>query len=242
MEIIKSLENKKIKKLAKLLIKKYRDQEECFLVSGKHLVLEAYKNKMLLELIVTEDANISLDVETTYVTYPVLKKLTTDKNPEKVVGVVKKLNKDKLGNKVLILDDIQDPGNLGTIIRSSVAFNVDTLILSLNTVDLYNDKVLKASEGMIFDLNIRKENIIEYIDELKNKGYKIYGTSVDGGKVVNNLVLNDKYAIIMGNEGNGVRREILDKCDEYFYIPMNNTCESLNVGVATSIILYELDK
>ena len=242
MEIIKSVENKKIKKLAKLLIKKYRDEEECFLVSGRHLVLEAYNNKMLLEVITTEDSNISLDIPTTYVTYPVLKKLTTDKNPESIVGVVKKINKNKLGNKVLILDDIQDPGNLGTIIRSSVAFNVDTIILSKNTVDLYNDKVLKATEGMIFNINIRKEDILTYIDELKSKDYKIYGTNVDGGKVVQDLELDGKYAVIVGNEGKGVRKEILDKCDEYFYIPMNSTCESLNVGVATSIILYELNK
>ena len=242
MEIIKSVENKKIKKLAKLLIKKYRDEEDYFLVSGRHLVLEAYNNKMLLEIITTEDSNISLDIPTTYVTYPVLKKLTTDKNPESIVGVVKKINKNKLGNKVLILDDIQDPGNLGTIIRSSVAFNVDTIILSKNTVDLYNDKVLKATEGMIFNINIRKEDILTYIDELKSKDYKIYGTNVDGGKVVQDLELDGKYAIIVGNEGKGVRKEILDKCDEYFYIPMNSTCESLNVGVATSIILYELNK
>ena len=242
MEIIKSVENKKIKKLAKLLIKKYRDEEDYFLVSGRHLVLEAYNNKMLLEIITTEDSNISLDIPTTYVTYPVLKKLTTDKNPESIIGVVKKINKNKLGNKVLILDDIQDPGNLGTIIRSSVAFNVDTIILSKNTVDLYNDKVLKATEGMIFNINIRKEDILNYIDELKNKDYKIYGTNVDGGKVVQDLELDGKYAIIVGNEGKGVRKEILDKCDEYFYIPMNSTCESLNVGVATSIILYELNK
>lgn len=242
MEIIKSVDNKKIKKLAKLLIKKYRDEEDCFLVSGRHLVLEAYKNNMLLELITTEDSNISLDVPTTYVTYTVLKKLTTDKNPESVVGVVKKLTNNKLGNKVLILDDVQDPGNLGTIIRSSVAFNVDTIILSNNTVDLYNDKVLKATEGMIFNINIRKEDIITFIDELKKKEYKIYGTNVDGGKVVKDLELEGKYAIIVGNEGKGVRQVILDKCDEYFYIPMSKTCESLNVGVATSIILYELDK
>ena len=242
MEIITSVDNKKIKKLAKLLIKKYRDQEDCFLVSGRHLILEAYKNKMLIEIICTEDCNISLDIPTTYVTYQVIKKLTTDKTPEKIVGVVKKINKDKLGSKVLILDDIQDPGNLGTIIRSSVAFNIDTIILSNNTVDLYNDKVLKATEGMIFDINIRKEDINSFIDFLKTKEYKIYGTNVDGGKVVKDLELRGNYAIIVGNEGNGVKREILSKCDEYFYIPMSSTCESLNVGVATSIILYELNK
>ena len=242
MEVIKSLDNKKIKNLAKLLIKKYRDDEDRFLVTGKHLVMEAYKNKMLLELITTLDSNISLDVPTTYVTYPVLKKLTNIKNPEKVVGVVKKINNNKLGNKVLILDDIQDPGNLGTIIRSCVAFNVDTLVLSNNTVDLYNDKVLNATEGMIFNLNIIKEDIIKYIDFLRNKGYKIYGTNVDGGRVIDDLELDGKYAIIVGNEGNGVKKEILDICDEHFYIPINNNCESLNVGVATSIILYELNK
>ena len=85
-------------------------------------------------------------------------------------------------------------------------------------------------------------DIVTYIDELKSKDYKIYGTNVDGGKVVQDLELDGKYAIIVGNEGKGVRKEILDKCDEYFYIPMNSTCESLNVGVATSIILYELNK
>ena len=242
MEIIKSLENKKIKNLAKLLIKKYRDQEDIFLVNGEHLVLEAYKNKYLQEIICTEDTNLSLDIPTTYVTYEIIKKLSEAKTPQTIIGVCKKIKEKNIGNKILLLDDIQDPGNLGTIIRSSVAFHIDTIVLSPKTVDLYNDKVLRSSEGMIFNINIIKRDLPSFTEELKKKNYKIYGTNVNGGKVVSNINLEKQYAIIVGNEGRGVDNNLLNMCDEHFYIPMDESCESLNVGVATSIILYELDK
>ena len=83
-------------------------------------------------------------------------------------------------------------------------------------------------------------NVKISIDDLKQKGYKIYGTKVDNGKNLKDIDSTNKYAVIMGNEGSGVNKDILDKCDEYIYIPMNEKCESLNVGVATSIILYEM--
>lgn len=242
MEIITSLENKKIKNLSKLLIKKYRDQEDKFLVEGEHLVEEALKAGKLIEVIKTEDYEIDYEVPITIVTYEVLKKLSNSVTPQKVIGVVKKLDEKEIGNKILILDNLQDPGNLGTIIRSSVAFNVDTIVLSENCVDLYNDKVIRASEGMLFHINIVKKDIEKFIDELHSKGFVVLGTRVTDGENVKNIEVNDKLAIIMGNEGAGVRREVLDKCDKYLYIPMNESCESLNVGVATSIILYELFK
>lgn len=239
MEIITSLENKKIKNLAKLLIKKYRDQEDKFLVEGQHLVEEALDSGCLLEVIMTEDYGINYDVETTFVTYEVIKKLTNSVTPQKIVGVVKKVKKEEIGNKILLLDGIQDPGNLGTIIRSSVAFNVDTIILSKDSVDLYNDKVIRSSEGMLFHINIVRQDLNDFIDRIKEKGYKVFGTKVTNGINIKSIEKNEKVAIIMGNEGNGVKKEILDKCDKYLYIPMNSKCESLNVGVATSIILYE---
>lgn len=239
MEIITSLENKKIKNLAKLLIKKYRDQEDKFLVEGQHLVEEALDSGCLLEVIMTEDYGINYDVETTFVTYEVIKKLTNSVTPQKIVGVVKKVKKEEIGNKILLLDGIQDPGNLGTIIRSSVAFNVDTIILSKDSVDLYNDKVIRSSEGMLFHINIVHQDLNDFIDRIKEKGYKVFGTKVTNGINIKSIEKNEKVAIIMGNEGNGVKKEILDKCDKYLYIPMNSKCESLNVGVATSIILYE---
>lgn len=242
MEVIKSLNNKRIKELSKLLIKKYRDNENKFLVEGEHLVEEAFKAGLLLEVFKCEDCALDYDVDTTLVTYEVLKKLTNSKNPQKVVGVVKKLSNSKIGDRIIVLDNLQDPGNLGTIIRSSVAFNMDTIVLSEATVDLYNDKVVRSSEGMMFHINIVKRNIDKLIDELHEKGYIILGTKVDGGTETNDIQKNLKYAIVVGNEGAGVRKSILDKCDKYLYIPMNSQCESLNVGVATSIIMYELNR
>ena len=140
----------------------------------------------------------------------------------------------------MILDNIQDPGNLGTIIRSCVAFNVDTLIISDNSVDLYNPKVLRATQGMIFHLNIIVTNLIKIIKELKDEGYKVAGTNVVNGTLVSEFEKKERFAIIMGNEGNGVSSEVSKLIDENIYIPISQTCESLNVGVAASIILYEL--
>ena len=242
MEVISSLQNERIKNLSKLLSKKFRDLEGKFLVEGEHLVEEAFKSGLLLEVIKCEDVLGEYNVPTTLVTYEVIKKLSNTVNPQRIIGVVKKIEEKELGSKVLILDDIQDPGNLGTIIRSSLAFNIDSIVLSNNSVDMYNDKVIRSSEGMIFHLNIVRRDIKELIKELHNDGFKVYGTKVDGGTSVDKVNVTNKYAIVMGNEGNGVKDEVLDLCDDYLYIDISDKVESLNVGVATSIILYELNK
>ncbi len=242
MEVVSSLQNEKIKNLSKLLQKKYRDEEKKFLVEGDHLVEEAKKSGLLLEIIKCEDVLDDYDVPTTIVTYDVIKRLSNTINPQRIIGVVKKIEEKELGDRILLLDEIQDPGNLGTIIRSSLAFNIDSIVLSNNSVDVYNDKVIRSSEGMFFHINIVRKDLKELIAELHNKGYKVYGTKVDGGTLVDKIEKTDKYALVMGNEGNGVKEDILDLCDEFVYIDMNSKVESLNVGVATSIILYEFNK
>ena len=140
-----------------------------------------------------------------------------------------------------MLDEIQDPGNLGTIIRSSVAFNIDTIILSKTCVDLYNSKVIRSTQGMLFHINIIISDLKEIVMNLKKENYQILSTKVDGGKNIKEFKTSDKLAIIMGNEGNGVSAEIMNLSDNFVYIDMNKNCESLNVAVATSIILYELN-
>lgn len=242
MEVISSLQNERIKNLSKLLEKKYRDLEGKFLVEGDHLVEEAKKAGLLLEVIKCEDVLGDYDVPETLVIYEVIKKLSNTINPQRIIGVVKKSEEKELGNKILVLDSIQDPGNLGTIIRSSLAFNIDSIVLSNTSVDVYNDKVIRSSEGMFFHINVIRRDLESLINELQEKGYKVYGTRVDEGTSVDKINVPDKYALVMGNEGNGVKEEILDLCDEYVYIDMNKACESLNVGVATSIILYEFNK
>lgn len=240
--IYKSLDNKKIKEIKKLDTKKYRDKTNLFLVEGKHLVLEAYKKGYLKTLILEENEQLSLDVETMYVSKNVLNYITTLSTPQPIMGVCSKVKEQEIKNKILILNDIQDPGNLGTIIRSAVAFNIDTIILSQNTVDLYNPKVIRATQGLIFHINIIEKDLKEFVPYLKENNYKIYGTKVTDGKSLKNIYKCEKFAIIVGNEGNGLNQEMINLTDEFIYIKMNNNCESLNVAVATSIILYELDK
>ena len=234
--------NKQIKELKKLKNKKYRDKDNKFLVEGEHLVQEAYKAGLLNLLILEENATLKTDIPTIFVTKAILKELSSLDTPPKVLGVACK-KEDKLrGNRIVILDNVQDPGNLGTIIRSAVAFNIDTVILSNDSVDIYNPKVIRATQGMIFKLNIIYEDLTKIILELKNKGFKIFGTDVVSGKELKGIEKCEKFAIIMGNEGKGMTQDLKTFCDDLIYIPMNPLCESLNVGVATSIILYEFDK
>lgn len=237
-----SIENKKIKSIKKLEQKKFRDETSEFVVEGDHLVMEAFKANILKEIIALEGTIIDkVDVEINYATSSVLKYISSLSTPPKVIGICKKIKEKPLKDKILILDGIQDPGNLGTIIRNCVAFNTSDIIVSPDTTDIYSPKVLRATQGMIFNVNIIKRDLGEIIYLLKNSGYTIYGTKVNGGKSVKNIEKKEKFAIIMGNEGNGVKKENLDLCSEYIYIDMNNKCESLNVGVATGIILYELN-
>ncbi len=235
-----SIQNEKIKSIKKLREKKYRDIEGLFIVEGKNLVMEAYKNNLLKTLIVLDNSSFNLSIETIRVSENVMKYLSELNTPNEIMGICYKKKEENISGNILILDNIQDPGNLGTIIRSAVAFSISTIIVSPDTVSIYNSKVLRSTQGLLFDVNIIVRDISSAIDDLKQKGYKIYGTKVDNGKNLKDIDSTNKYAVIMGNEGSGVNKDILDKCDEYIYIPMNEKCESLNVGVATSIILYEM--
>ena len=238
--LITSLDNLKVKKYVKLKNKKYRDIEKMYLVETNHLVEEALNHQVLVDLLVLENEQVSYNFNYTYVTKEIMKKLSNLETIPKVIGVVKMLEpSNNLGNSILLLDDIQDPGNLGTIIRSSVAFNVSTIVLGLNCVDLYNEKVIRSTQGMLFKINIMRADLKEIIANLKKDNYLILGTNVKDGVDVKNIKVN-KYALIMGNEGKGVKEELLTLCDKNLYIKMNNNCESLNVSVATSILLYEL--
>ena len=233
--MITSVDNKKIIEVSKLNNKKYRT--DYFLVEGEHLVEEAYKKGILKEVYSLNEVDYP---NTFIVNEKVMRKISNLDTIPNIVGVCKKIEEKELGNKLLILDNIQNPGNLGTIIRSAVAFNIDTIILSNDTVDLYNPKVIRATEGMIFNINIISRDLYSFINSIKSE-YKIYGTNVKDGINVKNVAKSEKYAIIMGNEGKGVKKELQELCDENIYIDMNPLCESLNVGVATSIILYELN-
>ena len=146
-----------------------------------------------------------------------------------------------LSDKILILDNVQDPGNLGTIIRSAKAFNINTIVLSLNCVNKYNEKVIRAAQGMLFKVNVVTKDLKYFIPYLKSIGYDVYGTDVVDGVDVKEIDKKDKIAVVMGNEGQGIEPDIKKLIDKNIYIKMSSDCESLNVAVASSIIMYELN-
>ena len=236
MEVIKSSDNKKYKSLKKLLTKKEREKTKTFLIEGKNIIEEAKKHNKILTYI-TDDLN-KVEDNIFYVDKKLKESLSSLKNSNEDIALVKYLDIKKVStDTILLIDDVRDPSNLGTILRTALAFNIKDVVLSLNTVDLYNPKVLRASEGAIFSLNILREDLIGFIS--KHKDYKVLSTSLKANDL--KPLKTNKKMIVIGNEGKGVSEEILKISDDYLKIPIKNI-DSLNVAIATSIILFENSK
>ncbi|HIS12034.1 MAG TPA: RNA methyltransferase [Candidatus Onthocola stercoravium] len=232
---ITSLQNEHVKYWNSLKEKKVRDKERRFLIEGDHLINEAKRQNLIIETISV------IDLAADYlVTEDIMKKISSQTSISYNAAVVRFIPEDSISGNIIILDGIQDPGNLGTIIRSCIAFNFTTIILGDNSVDLYNPKVVRATEGMIFHINVLRRNLVEFIPTLKNLGYKIVGTDVINGVDIKNLK-HDDIALVLGSEGQGMSKSVRELCDEFVYINMNESCESLNVGVAASILMYEVN-
>ena len=240
---ITSINNELIKEASKLKEKKYRDQKGLFLIEGYHLIEMA--SDLLETVFVTEKRDYDKISGVNYylVTKEIINKLSQTINSQGIVGIChKKEEKEITSNNVLMFDNLQDPGNVGTLIRSALAFNCKDIVLSLNTVDIYNDKVIRSSQGAIFKTNIIYRDLSEEIKKLQKDGYKVYGTSLNNAKRIDDVTFSQKKVIILGNEGNGVSGDILSITDENVYLEMNKEIDSLNVGVAGSILMYELFK
>ncbi len=232
------MEKEKLKNIIKLKQKKYRDLENKFIVEGKHLVEEASKTDLIIEKysLFEKEGYIKLKEDE-------MKKIMTTDTLVDEIAIVKKCVSKEFNNHIIALDQIQDPGNLGTIIRSMISFSFFDLLLDNNTCDIYNSKVIRSSQGGIFNINFKKTDLKEELLKLKKEGYKIIGTSLKNAICLKEYLKtkfnkNEKYVLIVGNEGNGIRKEILDICDDLIFIEMNNI-DSLNVAIALSIILYE---
>lgn len=237
--LITSVNNDRIKQLVRLKEKKYRDNNNIFFIEGYDIVVEAYKNNLLKELYVLEGTDCIIDFPITYVSYEVMKKISDMESISEYYGVCYKKIENDIGERIIILDGVQDPGNLGTIIRSAVAFNFDTVVISKNTVDLYNPKVIRSTKGMLFNVNVIVRELGEFINNLD--GYVVYGTDVVDGNDIKDEEITGKIALVIGNEGRGMSKEIKELCDKFIYIGMNSLCESLNASVAASILMYEVN-
>lgn len=239
MKEITSLNNEYIKYLCKLKEKKARTVEKKFIIEGYHLVNEAYKANILKEILLTEDTNDYTDIAKIKVTQAIIKKISTTVNPQNIIGICDiTFKKEIKGTKILLLDNINDPGNLGTLIRSSLGFGIETIVLSNDCVDLFNEKVIRASQGAIFKMNIIIDDLKQVITKLKKQGIKVFGTSLNSSQFLKKIDKTSKYAILLGNEANGVKEELLQLTDQNIKIEINNELESLNVAVAGSILMY----
>ena len=230
---IYSKDNKEIKYLTRLYQdKKFRKDEGVFIIEGYNLIEEA-KNAGILKNIYTIKPEKDYK-DATIISLDLMKKICDSITPQGIIGVCESKLKSSLGDKVLYLDHIQDPGNLGTLLRSARAFKFDTIVLD-NCVDLFNPKTVRSSEGNLFHLNFYNISI----DELIKKDYKVLATSMYGVKLETFHENYSKVCLVLGNEGNGVSDSILKKSYINLTISMNET-ESLNVGVAGAIIMHHL--
>ena len=241
MKEITSVNNPLIKELSLLKNKKERINKKQFIVEGYHLVEEAYKNNCLKQIFtVNEEINYS-GIEKVKTTEAVIKKLSSTIEPQGIVGIVEMPKFEKKNyTKYLVLDDVADPGNLGTIIRSSLALGIDALIVSPDTVDEYNDKVLRSTQGAIFKLPIYREDLKKAINNLKEQKIPVLVTSLKGATDVASLSRMESFAIVLGNEARGVKEELVSLADKVIKITMHNNVESLNVAMSAGMIAYYL--
>ncbi len=248
---ITSTSNETIKYFISLNDKKTRMNAKRFIVEGYHLVNEASKTNLLEAIISTDEKELKKinNVKRYLVNDAIINKIATTKNPQNILGIVKMLDHNITNlvpiikenkTKLIMLDDVNDPGNLGTIIRTAAGLGYDGIIMSPNTVDLYNEKVIRSTQGVMFKIPIIKANLQEVIKMLKKEKVFCIGTALTNAKDVKHITKKDKFAICLGNEAKGISKEVLDNMDENVKIAMKNDVESLNVSIAAGIIMYEM--
>jgi len=235
---ITSVANPLIKKWTALKMAKGRKESGRFLVEEKHLIEEAKKAGILETLIVLDGQSSLNHTDMVVVSDNVMKKLSFTKSLPSYMAVCT-ISEPELVNpdKIVVLNQLQDPGNIGTIIRTALAFGYDGVVLSLDCVDLYNDKLLRASQGALFHLPVIQRDLGVYLAQIKKQGMSVIGSFVKQAVPLSKFVFPKRFALVVGNEGSGISESIGELCDERVTIEMAHF-ESLNVNVATAILLY----
>ena len=250
MDIISSPKNEKIKELVKLQTAKGRKKAGMYLLEGEHLVEEAIKERAQIKLIVVtgnrledyENLLAQTDVQVLVVSQDVFHKLSMTETTQGILAVVEIVKQEILPHKghLIVLDAVQDPGNLGTIVRTADAAGFDAVILGTGSVDLYNDKVLRSMQGSHFHIPVFQANLQEYLPILKEKGVQVAVTALHrDSKDYTILQGAIDVAIVVGNEGQGVSDDVIDLADVVVTIPMYGKAESLNVAIASALLMYK---
>lgn len=246
MEQITSPQNTKVKQANKLKKKKERDKTGLLLVEGTHLIEEAVQSQLTVkQLFVVEperfDAKlIEAAEEAFHINFKVAESLSGTVTPQGIFAVIEKpevASRIADAKQVLLLDRIQDPGNLGTLIRTADAAALDLIVLAPGTADAYQDKVLRSSQGSVFHLPIVTQPLDTFIEQFDGP---VYGTALEDAVNFNEEAAQTSFALLLGNEGQGVNPELLSQTTKRLTIPMYGAAESLNVAIAGSILIYKL--
>ena len=255
MQTITSKDNELIKHIRKLKDKKYRDESNEYVVEGVKLVEEAVKeNAKIKQIIVCEDTTRTYEIPTHImleiakyecisVSDKIFNIITQVTNPQGIMAIIEKNAQDAQidysKDIIVVLDDVQDPGNLGTILRTVDSIGLNQIIVSKGTADAFNSKVVRSTMGAIFRIKIIEvENLAQAIKEMRKHHFKLMVTSLQTKNSIYDIDFNKKI-IVIGNEANGVSKEIQDMADEKAKIPMLGRTESLNASVAAGVVMYE---
>lgn len=252
--LLTSIQNERVKQWASLLDKKYRDRTGLFIIEGVHLVQEAFRASAAVNCVVYNgERGIPQELEqlageggTEWIqaTPQVMAKCTGTDTPPPVFAVLEKLKRDETAlfrdnGLVVILDGVRDPGNVGTIIRSADAVGADAVVLGKGCVDLYNPKTVRSTMGSLFHLPILEADLAELLPEARAKGITLVGTSLQASHTCYSYDWTAGTWLLMGNESEGLSEAVRETVDESIIIPMQGDAESLNVAMASTVLLYE---
>lgn len=243
--IITSKDNEIIKNIKKLKEKKYR--LDSYIVEGIKMVKEAISENQEIALIaIREDFKIDFDtkkIKIVTISNKIFNDISDVKTPQGILAVIKKNQNNQIetnSDYILALDSLQDPGNMGTIIRTADSANINQIIINKTTVDPYSPKVIRSTMGAIYRTNIIEvEDLKATLKEMKLKGFQIITTDLKATQSIYDINYTNKTIVVIGNESNGVSQEILQTADKKVIIPMLGKTESLNASIAASIMIYE---
>lgn len=244
MEHITSLKNPKVAAWKALKDRKGRRESGCFLVEGRKMVEEALASAFDVETVLVQEG-VSFPDGLTMPVYElpahVLAAVCDTKTPQGIAAVVRMKEQSALGKHIVVLDGVQDPGNVGTIIRTADAAGLDGVLLSNQCADVFSPKVLRATMGSIFRMNLRTtDDLPGELTKLREKGYSILSSQLDGTPFYERQDVAERFALIIGNEGNGVSEQVQQTATHRVRLPMRGGAESLNAAIAAAIMMYEL--
>lgn len=240
--LIQSVDNPLAKQWLELHTTKGRELAQSYMAEGIHLVQMAHEHHFIKELIALDGFELPLEWRAyprQWVSEKVMKKVSQLMAFSPIIAICTMHPSPlRLGNKVLVIDGVQDPGNLGTILRSAVAFGVDHVVVSKTSVDAYHDKVIRGSQGALFALSITREDSLAFV-KAHQATHQVIVTSLHPNAVSTaTFKFPPHWMLVMGNEGQGVQTSLIELADSQIMLPMSGHMESLNVAIATSILLY----